>query len=234
MTLFRGLVRRARSRPRTAVAAVTVLALAGAAGAAELTVRGRMADRFATAAEKRLGETPDVGLGGTPALWQLARGICPEVELEADGASVNQFHDLDIDARLRDVRPRAGVVTVRSTTVDVGIGTGSLTGDQLRQMNGTMAADPASGRLIVRAGPGGAVTIPLKPSLHGTSIEITPEQPTFNGNPLPEALSEKLTEKARRTVELADLPLELKPQRLTVTDDGLSLSLRGGPATLDA
>ncbi|MFD5139254.1 DUF2993 domain-containing protein [Streptomyces sp. NPDC058378] len=233
MTLFRGLPRRGRSRRRAAVVAVTVLALTGAAGAAEMMVRFRIADRFAAGAEERLGQSPDVGLGGTPALWQLAQGAFPDVELEAKGASVNEMMGLDIDAHLHDVRRGPDAVTVRSSTVDVGIGAESLAGERLQQVNGTIVPEPASGRLILRAGPGGAITLPLTPSLDSTSIRITPERPTFNGSPLPAAMSERITEKVRHAVELDSLPLELRPQRLTVTDDGLSLSLRGGPATLD-
>lgn len=234
MTFSGGLLRRFRTRRRASVAVVTICVLAGTVGAAEWVIRDRVHDRFAAAAQKRLGKAPEVDLGGTPVLWQVAQGTFPDVGLTADGVSAQRMTDLHIDARLRQVRRGADAVTVRSSTVRVGIDAESLAGDGLKRMNGVVVPDPDTGRLLVHLGRAGAITVPLTPTLRGEAIDVTAHQPTLHGEPLPEPLSRRIADQARRTVQLTDLPLELKAQRLTVTDDGLSLVLHGGPATLDA
>ncbi|MEU1198066.1 DUF2993 domain-containing protein [Streptomyces sp. NPDC005813] len=221
------------TRRRTAVAALTVLALGGGAVTAEAVVRHRVGDRFATAAAERLGTVPDVGLGGTPVLMQLSRGAFPDVELTADGVTARRMTGLGVDVHLRDVRRAAGTVTVGSSTADVTVGADRLGGDELKRMNGVVVPDPGTGRLLVHLGRTGALTVPVTPSLDGTTVRVTPARPTFDGAPLPDALSAKITGKVRRTVELTGLPMDMKPQKLAVTDDGLRLSLRGGRAALD-
>ncbi|OIK00189.1 hypothetical protein BIV23_26945 [Streptomyces monashensis] len=213
---------------------VTALALSGTVGMAELVCRNRIGERFATEAGKRLGRTPSVDLGATPALLQLARGSFPDVELTADGVTVRRMSGLGIDAHLHQVRRGGHTVTVRSTTVDVDVPAASLADGSLQGLGGEVVPSPETGQLIVRLGRAGALTVPVTPALHGDTIRAVPGRPAFNGAPLPGALSHKVTDMAERSVELTDLPLALEPRRLAVTDDGLRLTLRGSPAPFHA
>ncbi|WP_251094230.1 DUF2993 domain-containing protein [Streptomyces sp. Caat 7-52] len=242
MTLFRPPVSWLRARRRTTVALAAVLALATLVGTAEAVVRDRIADRIAAMAAKRLGTTPDVGLGTTPALWQLARGTLPDVELTADGVAARRMTGLTVDARLRQVRRNGQGGTVGSSTVTVdadaaslaGIGADRPDGVVADRPDGVVVPDPAHGRFVVHLGRSGALTVPVTPSLHGRTIRVTPGRPAFAGTPLPDALAEKVTARAARTVSLTGLPLRLEPRRLTVTGTGLRLTLSGGPATVSA
>ncbi|AYG78017.1 hypothetical protein DWB77_00124 [Streptomyces hundungensis] len=210
-----------------------VIALTALAGTAEAVAR----HRIATVTGKRLGTTPDVGLGATPALWQLARGNLPDVELTANGVSARRMTGLDIDAHLRQVR-RSGKGgsggTVGSSRVTVDISATSLAATDASRLNTEVVPDLAHGRLVVRVGRAGALAVPVAPLLDGRTIRVTPGRPTFADNPLPDALAEKITGKVSRTVALTDLPLQLAPRRLEVTDDGLRLTLSGGHASFHA
>ncbi|MFE1198549.1 DUF2993 domain-containing protein [Streptomyces olivaceoviridis] len=232
MTFFGRLSARVGARRRIAVAVATTLVLAGATGTAELVARNKIGERFATAAGTKLGKAPDVDLGGTPALWQLARGSFPNVALTANGVTVRRMKGLDIDARLRQVRRSSHGASVRSSTVYVDVDATSLASDTLGALGGVVVPDPATGRLIVHLDGAGALTVPITPTLRGDTIQAVPGRPTFNGTALPTALAGKITDKAGRTVDLTDLPLELQPRQLAVTDAGLRLTLRGGPARL--
>ncbi|MBL1106823.1 DUF2993 domain-containing protein [Streptomyces sp. 5-8] len=266
MTLFRPPVSWLRARRRTTAVLAAALALATLVGTAEAVVRDRIADRIAAMAAKRLGTTPDVGLGTTPALWQLARGTLPDVELTADGVAARRMTGLTVDARLRQVRRNGHGGTVGSSTVTVdadaaslaGIGADRPDGEVADRPDGVVAdrpdgvvadrpdgvvadrpdgvvvPDPAHGRFVVHLGRSGALTVPVTPSLHGRTIRVTPGRPAFAGTPLPDALAEKVTARAARTVSLTGLPLRLEPRRLTVTGTGLRLTLSGGPATVTA
>ncbi|MBY8842193.1 DUF2993 domain-containing protein [Streptomyces sp. SP2-10] len=242
MTLSRPPVSWLRARRRTTAVLAAALALATLVGTAEAVVRDRIADRIAAMAAKRLGTTPDVGLGTTPALWQLARGTLPDVELTADGVAARRMTGLTVDARLRQVRRNGHGGTVGSSTVTVdadaaslaGIGADRPDGEVADRPDGVVVPDPAHGRFVVHLGGSGALTVPVTPSLHGRTIRVTPGRPAFAGTPLPDALAEKVTARAARTVSLTGLPLRLEPRRLTVTGTGLRLTLSGGPATVTA
>ncbi|WP_328322999.1 LmeA family phospholipid-binding protein [Streptomyces sp. NBC_00455] len=222
MTFSGGLVSVLRSRRRTVAAGAVAPALAALAATADSLVRGRIA----TVAGERPGTAPDVGVGATPALWQLARGAFTDVELTADGVSVRHLTGLGIDAHLRQLRRSGKDCTVGSSSVTVDIGTASLAGADESRPNSVVAPDPAHGRLVVHIGPAGAVAVPVTPVLAGRTIHVTAGRATFAGSPLPDALAERIT----RTAGLTDLPLELQPRRLTVTDNSLRLALSGGHA----
>ncbi|MBL1084671.1 DUF2993 domain-containing protein [Streptomyces actinomycinicus] len=230
MTLFGSPPSWLRARRRTTVVLTVVLTLAAAlTGTAEVTVRDRIADRIAAAAGKRLGTTPDVGLGSTPALWQLARGTLPDVELTADGVATRHMTGLAVDAHLHQVRRSGKGGTVGSSAVTVDADAASLAGTG---GSGVVVPDPAHGRLVVHLGRSGALTVPVTPTLHGRTIRLVPGRPAFDGSPLPGALAQEVTARAARTIPLTDLPLELRPRRLTVTDTGLRLTLSGGHAAV--
>ncbi|MFJ4581073.1 LmeA family phospholipid-binding protein [Streptomyces echinatus] len=234
MTLSGRPVFRPRLRRRTAIVLCTVLALTALAGTAEALVRHRIAGRVAAVAGERLGTTPDVGLGATPALWQVARGSLPDVELTANGVSARHMTGLAIDAHLRQVRRSGQGGTVGSSSVTVDIGATSLATTGGSGPDTEVVPDPAHGRLVVHVGRAGALTVPVTPVLAGRQIRLTPGRPEFAGAPLPDALAKRITAEVSRTVALTDLPLELAPRRLEVTDDGLRLTLSGGHAAFRA
>ncbi|WP_208899017.1 DUF2993 domain-containing protein [Streptomyces incarnatus] len=234
MTVFGRLISRAGARRRVTLAVVAAFALTGTVGMAEFVCRDRIGERFATEAGKRLGRTPGVDVGARPVLWQLARGSFPDVGLTADGVTVRRMSGLGIDAHLHQVRRCGHTVTVRSTTVDVEVPAASLADGAFQGLGGEVVPSPETGQLLVHLGRAGALTVPVTPTLHGDTIWTVPGRPTFDGAPLPGALAHKVTDRAERSVELTGLPLALEPRRLAVTDDGLRLTLYGGPAAFHA
>ncbi|KOV58164.1 DUF2993 domain-containing protein [Streptomyces sp. MMG1121] len=230
MTFSGRILSRLRPRRRTALVLATVLALTALVGTTETLVRHLIAERIATVAGKRLGTTPGVGLGATPALWQLARGTFPDVELTADGVSARHMTGLAVDAHLRQVRRSGRGGVVGSSSVIVTVDSVSLADAGGSRLNNVVVPDPSDGRLVVHIGRAGALAIPVTPVLADRTIHVTPGRPTFAGSPLPDDLAKKITARVSRTVSLTGLPLDLRPRRLTVTDTGLRLTLSGGHA----
>ncbi|MBX7553344.1 DUF2993 domain-containing protein [Streptomyces sp. tea 10] len=150
---------------RTALVPAAVLPLTAVADTAEALVRHRIAERIATVVGTRLGTTPDVGLGDMPALWQLARGTFPDVELTADGVSARHVIGLAVDAHLHQVRRSGEGGAVGSSSVIVDVDPASLVGAGGSRPDSVVVPDPANRRLIARIGPAGALTVPVTPVL---------------------------------------------------------------------
>ena len=213
--------------------AVAVVLLVGVV--AEVVGRAEVARRFATGASGPLQVRPDVGLGAAPALLHLAQGCFPEVTLTTDEASFRRLDRVAVDARLTNVRPTGDQVAVDHSDVTAEVPAAALA-EAISQRLGTavqLAADPASGSLTVRTGPAGLVSVSVRPVLAGAAVRFEPMTAAIGGTPLPDRFAYQAVEQLR-PVELADLPLALRPDALSVTETGLHLQLSGDHATLQA
>ncbi|KPI03169.1 Protein of unknown function DUF2993 [Actinobacteria bacterium OK074] len=200
----------------------------------EAVVRHRTAARLADRMETRLHTGVDVGLGPTPVLLQLARGSFPRVQVSGSDATFRKFTGVDLHARLDDVTRSADGLSVRDSRVRAEMPDDALAGTVAAATGGapTVTADPDASQLIVHAGPLGQISIAYRPTLRDDGIHLERTSVHVGERTVPDALADRLLQGTPQEFDLSGLPLDLKPERLTVTADGLRLDLTGGPATV--
>ncbi|GAA2749634.1 LmeA family phospholipid-binding protein [Kitasatospora cinereorecta] len=225
------MTRRAMPRRRLllGLAALTLLLPAGA----ELTARHLVADRIARAVADRFGATPDVSLGGRPALLDLLDHRLPGVDLTTADARLGRIPHAVLRLHLDGVRlgpapsltgSRAEVdVPTASIAAVVADAAPALTLDEAR-------TDPAAGTLVLDLGPGGMVELTLRPSIADSRVTFSVVSLYALGRPAPPEQTAALT--SRLATPAPAYPLALTPTSLTVTTTGLHLTLTGGPTDL--
>ncbi|MGV9450909.1 LmeA family phospholipid-binding protein [Streptomyces sp. NPDC003635] len=226
--------RRARVMTLGVVSAVLVTGVA-----VEAVARHRAADRLADRMEERLHTALDVGFGPTPVMLQLARGAFPRVEVSGEGATFRRFSGVDLHAELADVVRTGDGLSVADTRVSAEL-TDKALADAVATMTGgalniaAVTTDQETGELIVHAGPAGRISVGFRPVLEQEGIRFERTAVRVGERVLPEALAGQLLGDAPREVDLSELPLDLEPERLDVTADGLRLELAGGSTTVKA
>ncbi|NBM20010.1 DUF2993 domain-containing protein [Streptomyces sp. GC420] len=209
-------------------------------GLTELVMRQQAAGRFKDRMNARLGTSVDVAFGRTPVVLQLARGAFPHVEVEGDDATFRRFTGVDFHADLEHVVRSGGSLAVHSSQVRAEMSAESLaetvtsaTGLGARGGGATVTPDPDSEELVIRTGPAGRLSVAMRPELDGEGIRLERTAVRFGEREVPEGLADQLLAQAPRELDLSGLPLDLQPSRLTVTERGLRLDLRGRQATFE-
>jgi hypothetical protein len=95
-----------------------------------------------------------------------------------------------------------------------------------------VTADPGASEIVVHAGPAGRLTAAFRPSLDGDGIRLERTGVKFGEREIPDGLADQLLQGTPEKLDLSGLPLDLKPEKLTVTDDGLRLDLVGDHTTV--
>ncbi|MEV0171289.1 DUF2993 domain-containing protein [Streptomyces sp. NPDC050803] len=241
MTLFRrGRVLRGRvSRRARLIALGLVGAVLLTGGAAEAVARHRAADRLADHMEERLQTGIDVGFGPTPVMLQLARGSFPKVEVSGEGATFRRFSGVDLHAELADVVRTGDGLSVADTQVSAELTDAALASAVATMTEGGIAVagvttDQESGELIVHAGPAGRISVGFRPVLEKQGIRFERTTVSVGQRVVPDALAGQLLGDAPQELDLSGLPLDLEPEQLDVTADGLRLELAGGSTTVKA
>ncbi|MFF8513318.1 DUF2993 domain-containing protein [Streptomyces sp. NPDC015492] len=233
MNSWRNMLPRLHSKGRTFVVLGITGALAFLLVLGESAVRGYFSWKIASAAEGRIHVDPEVSLGSTPAILQMAGRKFSDVRLEAEQADIGGKVKVDFVAHLSNLAKNSSGASVESSRVRAEVTEEALAASRSAEGDGSVEADPETGTLVAHVGPGGQIEVPLTPSLDGDKILLTAGDPTFSGNPVPSGLADMIKEKAEQTVDMSDLPLGLKVDELTVTSGGLRLDLSGGPANLE-
>ncbi|MBC3991988.1 DUF2993 domain-containing protein [Streptomyces sp. AC563] len=254
MTVLRGRLRGKRIIVLGVLGAVLALA-----GIAEAVLRYSTADRMADRMSRRLDADLTVSLGGTPVLVQLARGSFPHVEVEGSDTTFRNFTGVSFDADLADVVREDGALRVGSSRVRAelsaeaiaasvasrGAGDGDGDGDGANggllgggsgggggRSGLVVTTDPASGHLVAHAGPGQLVTVAMRPRIDGEALALDRTGVSVGDRPVPDRVADRWLADLPRSLDLSELPLELRPDTLTVTDDGLRMDLKGERATV--
>jgi hypothetical protein len=218
-----------------AVALGAVVSLLLGVAATEAVARNVVAGRIAAGVDRAVGVRPNVDLGATPVLAQLGRGSFDQVGLTAADAAFRGVSGLSFDARLWNLRPDSGTVTVDRTEVTATLSTQSLTDTVTRRLpsagRARVTTDPAAGTMTVHLGPAGLLTVSLRPVLDGATVALRPAGIFLGSQPAPPGLLD-LGDRSQTAIDLAGLPLHLTPTDLTVTGDGLTVRLSGDAATL--
>ncbi|GAA3252729.1 LmeA family phospholipid-binding protein [Streptomyces lavendulae] len=215
----------------SAVAVVAVAATAAAESAADAVIRHRVAK-----AAPGLGDAVTVGVGDDWALWDLAHGSIPRLDVGSDDARVGRLSGVRVRARLDDVR-LDGRATVGGTRAEVTVSPGAIAG-AIRAAAPSVAvasvtADPAAGTVLAADGPGGAGRLTLRPAEADGKVTLDVRQLTVFGRSVPAG---RLG--LDRLVPGPDAgrayPLGLRATSADVRPDGLHVSLEGGPGPLPA
>ncbi|MBC2901522.1 DUF2993 domain-containing protein [Streptomyces cupreus] len=241
MTLFRrGRVLRGRLSRRARLITLGVVgAVLVTGGAVEAVARHRAADRLADRMEERLHTGLDVGFGPTPVMLQLARGSFPRVEVSGEGATFRRFSGVDLHAELADVVRTGDGLSVAGTQVSAELTGTDLAGAVATMTEGALnisavTTDQETGELVVHAGPAGRISVGFRPVLEQEGIRFERTAVRIGERVVPEALAGQLLGDAPQEVDLSGLPLDLEPERLDVTADGLRMELAGGSTTVKA
>ncbi|MFI9765963.1 DUF2993 domain-containing protein [Streptomyces sp. NPDC052415] len=239
MTLFwRGRGLRGRTSRRARLIALGVVGAVLVTGVAvEAVARRQAADRLADRMEERLHTGLDVGFGPTPVMLQLARGSFPRVEVSGEGATFRRFSGVDLHAELADVVRTGDALSVADTQVSAEVTDTALAGAVATMTEGALnvaavTTDQETGELVVHAGPAGRISVGFRPVLEQQGIRFERTAVRVGERVLPEALAGQLLGDAPPEVDLSGLPLDLEPERLDVTADGLRLELAGGRTTV--
>lgn len=223
-------IRRLLPRRRILIAAALTAALAGTA--AEVSARIWLENALSGATGSMLGGHASVGIGGRPALIDLASGSVPTLTVHAADVNVCKFSGATIDATFHDARRQNGRLAVASSQASILLPPAAiatlLNGRMGAGMTATVVPVPASGQLDVNLG--GFVDLYEQPKLSNGALSFTPASVGIGGFAAPAGLAGGLTSKAAFSQKLPTLPLAMHAQTVTVTADGLLLSASGSAA----
>ncbi|MEV7520452.1 LmeA family phospholipid-binding protein [Streptomyces sp. NPDC091371] len=217
------------------VTASVLLAAVLATGVAEFAARGVIRDRVAAAAPA-LGDGVAVGVGDGWALWDLARGNIPRLDVSTEDARVGRLTDVRVQARLDDVRlgERA---TVGGTHARVTASTRSIAA-AIREAApsvpvAAVTTDPERGTVLAAVGPGGVGQLTLRPVLADGKVTLAVDGLTLFGRSVPaDRLGLADGALGSRAGVPKDYPLGLEATSVRVQADGVQIALTGGPSPL--
>ncbi|MFR9795057.1 DUF2993 domain-containing protein [Streptomyces sp. MS06] len=217
-----------------AVVAAVVAVLA--AGTGELAARHLIRERIAGKAPG-LGDV-SVAESGSSALWDLLHRHIPEVEVSSGDAALGPLTGVGVSARLHDVALDA-TPTVASTDATVTVPEAAIA-DAVRAKApsvtvDSVTADPAAGTLTAAVGAGGLGRLTLEPLLSDGRVTFTATSLTVLGRELPvDSLGQGASGAGTGDGEFRPYPLGLRATSLAVTQDGVRITLHGGPSKLTA
>ncbi|WP_079407190.1 LmeA family phospholipid-binding protein [Streptomyces sp. 3211] len=218
----------------TVTATVLLLAVVGT-GVAEYTVRGVIQNRVVKAAPG-LGADVAVGVAGGWALWNLAQGSIPRLDISSDEARVGRLSHVRVRARLDDVRP-GDTTTVGGSRVQVAVSTQSLAAAIREAVPsvavGRVTTDPAQGKVLAEVGPGGVGRLALRPVLADGKVTLAVDALTLFGRYVPtDRLGIGEGGLGPQAGAPKEYPLGLAATSAEVRPDGLHIALAGGPSVL--
>ncbi|MFF7359994.1 hypothetical protein [Streptomyces sp. NPDC008125] len=245
-------------RPRTAVVVGAVLAgVLALAGGAEAVARHVVDGRVEKLAGERLGSEVTADTDGW-GLVALARGELGTLTLHAEDAALDGFDGVTVDAELRDlvVPDGGGRASVSGSSARAEVPAGALrdrvtaAGGAFAAMVGDVEPRPGDGTLRIMLGPGGLGQADIRPELRDGTVRFTLADARMLGVDAPKSLTGRIesalsalspagaggtagTGGGAAGAEGAADALGLRPVAVTVTEDGLRVDLKGGPATFD-
>ncbi|MFJ1708644.1 LmeA family phospholipid-binding protein [Kitasatospora sp. NPDC088346] len=229
--------RRPRRRRAALVSAVAALTVVAAAGAGEYAARGLIRHRVLAAAPS-LGGDPAVHPDGS-ALWDLLHRRIPRLDVSSDDALVGPLAHASVRAHLDGVRLGGTTARVAGSHAEVTVPTASIGAavqDAVPSMPvGAVTTDPAAGTVVVTLGRGGIGRLTLRPTLDAGRVSFPVAELTLLGRSVP---PERLGAAAHGLGPAAGpqrpYPLALRATTATVLPDGVRITLDGGPADLPA
>jgi hypothetical protein len=228
-------VQKARRRRRGLVVAIVAAIAVTALAACELIARHEIEGQVAAAVQATVTGSVSVGIGGTPALADLAKGSISSVSVTVKGMQTCKLGDVTLAASFQDVTRNGAQVRIAgsraSMLVPLSAIAAALAQGNQRLGQVSVQLDPSDGTLAIGLGSGGVLTVDERPVLDGKTLRFAPGSVLLNGTPAPASLTQALTAKAAFAIPLPHLPMNLTPRSVQVTRDGLVLAATGGSAT---
>lgn len=227
-------------RNRLVIVLVVVAVLIAAVAAAEVYVRRQAENCLASEFESQLGSKVDVGLSWKPVLLQMVDKKIPSVTLSSDDTSFGPAVGMQVQAQVNDVsleQTPDSNGTIGSSTAEVQWSTEGILATMQQQpfgsLIGNVTASPDAGTLTFSVGTGGLIDLEVRPHVTaGNTITVETTDARILGFGLPTELVDGVVQSL--TEILQDYPLNMAPTALTVTSEGIEVSLAGGPYTIPA
>lgn len=222
------------SRRGAVAGVVTVVILAGGAVAVDVIARDRAEERIAeeVAIELGLEDSPEVTVGGTVFLPQVAGGSISHVRVEAESATLASLPMVDLVLELE------GVSASEPYTAELADFTGIVPLDAVRELNDAeLDISIEDGAVVVGAELlGFPVEAIVTPVADGRAVVATVESLRLAGitvelSELSESLAQSLTEVR---VPIDGLPEGMELTEVIVVDDGFFVTARGADVTLSS
>lgn len=222
------------SRRGAVAGVVTVVILAGGAVAVDVIARDRAEERIAeeVAIELGLEDSPEVTVGGTVFLPQVAGGSISHVRVEAESATLASLPMVDLVLELE------GVSASEPYTAELADFTGIVPLDAVRELNDAeLDISIEDGAVVVGAELlGFPVEATVTPVADGRAVVATVESLRLAGitvelSELSESLAQSLTE---MRVPIDGLPEGMELTEVIVVDDGFFVTARGADVTLSS
>jgi len=222
------------SRRGAVAGVVTVVILAGGAVAVDVIARDRAEERIAeeVAIELGLEDSPEVTVGGTVFLPQVAGGSISHVRVEAESATLASLPMVDLVLELE------GVSASEPYTAELADFTGIVPLDAVRELNDAeLDISIEDGAVVVGAELlGFPVEATVTPVADGRAVVATVESLRLAGitvelSELSESLAQSLTE---IRVPIDGLPEGMELTKVIVVDDGFFVTARGADVTLSS
>ena len=222
------------SRRGAVAGVVTVVILAGGAVAVDVIARDRAEERIAeeVAIELGLEDSPEVTVGGTVFLPQVAGGSISHVRVEAESATLASLPMVDLVLELE------GVSASEPYTAELADFTGIVPLDAVRELNDAeLDISIEDGAVVVGAELlGFPVEATVTPVADGRAVVATVESLRLAGitvelSELSESLAQSLTE---IRVPIDGLPEGMELTEVIVVDDGFFVTARGADVTLSS
>ncbi|WP_405977624.1 hypothetical protein [Streptomyces sp. NBC_00158] len=214
-----------RRRRRVRLLLAGALAAALLTGAAEAAATAVVEDRIEDALRPRLGPTR-ADLHGS-GLLALARGRAAGVTVSGDDAPLGPVTGaavrLDLDGTALRGSGRGtvdavhGRITVPADAVRAWLGSSGLPVSEV-------APDPAAGTLRLGVGPGGALTVTLRPELRDGRLGFALDGASLMGAPAPERLTQNIRDRLAARSPAPPGPA-LGPTAVRVTGRGVELTV---------
>lgn len=234
-----------RRRKRTALIVVVavIVALVAVAVGGEFYARDRVGSCMADALKPDLGSDVDVGFGATPLLATVVTNSVSSIEIDSDdvdltGPGDTGMHGLALSSTIHDIDLPQGDGS--GSPGSVGSSEATVTWDSIDMLSSLQTlpfgrlitgvhTDPSSETIGVELFQG-IGTLTLTPRISDGQVTMHASDVTALGIGLPTSGAQDIIDMF--TKNLADYPLQMRPQSATVTDDGLRVELAGGAAPL--
>ncbi|WP_229740306.1 LmeA family phospholipid-binding protein [Nocardia rhizosphaerihabitans] len=199
---------------------------------AETYYRHRTTNCIAAQVEQELGSKVSVSFGPKPLLLTAIDHRIQYIDIDSDDAEFGPAVDMKVHARLNDItlidNGRSGV-DIGSSSAEAAWSNEGIA-QTLQTLVSGVRSDPRTGVLGIEV-LGGLAELRVQPRIVGEQIEVNTQSAQLFGFGLPTDLVDGIVD--LMTKSLQSNPLGLKPTGVKVTDNGIAVTLVGGPTKLE-
>ncbi|QLY32235.1 DUF2993 domain-containing protein [Nocardia huaxiensis] len=226
---------RAPRKRRTAliVAIVAALVIVGGLAGGEAYARNKVQNCIASSFEKQMGSKIDVSFGAKPMLLTMIDNKVGKVTIDSDDTKFGPAVGMVVHATFNDIEVKDGGKqggTIGSSEAEVTWSNEGIV-QTLGGLVSSSTSDPAAGTLNFGVLMGIA-QLQVVPQVVGDKVDVETKSASLLGIGLPTDLVSGIVD--LMTESLQSYPMGLKPTKVEVTNDGLRVTLKGGPSTLEA